>query len=257
MYISFTVLAVIALPVLIIFFLINCVAHNTDKIYLLIRNPMCFCVEIVYHVIFVLVVIGETVSKSDDILFLIVTYITFLAFDNIFSMIIRGVFIRGKNKYYERYRYKKEMDVISEYTFLLATTLSILYSTTQYTNAFIPILLWYSIKQLSNYRSEKKNENLKRKFLLDSFENLRELDEMFLDILEGNLLIADYLDCERINKYRKVNSNSKWWSGSKKRIDSALESLEKLSKKKYKLPKENERAREEMHEVFGYIVKCL
>lgn len=257
MYVSFAMLVVVALPMLILFFLLNCVAHNTDKIYVLKRNPMCFCVEIVFHMMLIWSVICQTLLKPNDILFLIVTYSIFFCFQKFFSMLIRGLLITGKNKDYERYRYKNEVNVISEYMFLIASTISILCSTTQYTNAFVPILLWYSIKQLSNYRNEKKNENLKRKFLLDSFESLRELEEVFLDILEEKLVIADYVDCERIGKYRKVNSKSKWWSFSKKRIDYALEALETLSKKRYKLPKEKERAREEIQEVFGHIVKCL
>lgn len=254
---SFIILGIVALPVLIVIFLLNCIAQNTDKIYLLIKNPMCFLVEILFHFMFIFVVVFQTLSKPNDILFLVLTYIIFFAFDKFFSMLFRKMFISGKNKYYERYRYKKEMDVLSEYLFLVASTLSILYSTTQYTNAFIPILLWYSIRRISNYRHEKKNANLKRQFLMNSFECLREIDEMFLDILYDNLKISDYLDCEKVKKYRMINSKSAVWNISKKRIEFALESLESLSKKRYMMPKEKEIAREEIEKVCGDIVRCL
>jgi len=226
-FIVLFIMLIYALPVLIVVSVLYMFANITNKIYVLVRNPICFLVESGYHVIFGAVLIEQTVLNSDNILYLFIIYAVFLVGDKVLCGIFRWLFIRGENCYYERYRYKNEMNIIGEYVFLLVTTISILYSASEHSYVFMPILLWYSLKQIASYRSEKKNSYIKRKYLLEVLESLQEVNEVFLDVMEQEVAIADYVESKRARYYKEFVCREPFWVVSKRQMKKTFESIDR------------------------------
>ena len=120
------ILLIISSLMVFIAILINFFADITNKIYVIKRNPGCSIVELLYHFSFGVALVQQTILYSDNIIVLLVTYTVFWVGDRVLCSFFRRIFIRGKNRYYERYQYQLEMDVVSEYIFLGVTTISFL-----------------------------------------------------------------------------------------------------------------------------------
>lgn len=251
---------ILLLPAILIFVFVDFFADTTNTLYLLKKHPCCFVVEMVYHIGFGVAVIQQTILYAENFLMLLITYIIFLAGDVILCALFRLFFIHGKNKYYEKYRYQQEMDIISEYIFLGTTTISILYSASNYSYIFIPILLWYSLKQIKKYRKENKCSSIINTFLVDILLKLQEIDTLYLgSSINEDIVINEYIDeSKRIKYYMEFNDKRKIYHFlSRKHVKVALKSIENLILKKYKIPKEKEQAHNDIEEVMNNIARCI
>lgn len=259
-FFSLTILLVISLPIVFIAILIDFFADITNKIYVIKRNPYCAIVETVYHLSFGVILLQQTILYADNIMVLFVTYIVLLAGDRFLCWIFRLVLIRGKNKYYERYQYQMEMDVVSEYIFLGVTTISILYSATNYSYVFMPLLLWYSLKQIRKFCLEKKSQNVINEFLFQTLKQLQELECIYLEsMLIEEINVIEYIEnVKKVKFYREYNSKRKFYHYcSCKRAEIALEKIENIGLQKYIIPKDKEMARAEIEAVMNCIVRCI
>lgn len=259
-FFSLTILLVISLPIILIAILIDFFADVTNKIYVIKRNPYCAIVETIYHFSFGVILLQQTILYADNIMVLFATYVVLLAGDRFLCWIFRIVLIRGKNKYYERYQYQMEMDVVGEYIFLGVTTISILYSATNYSYVFMPLLLWYSLKQIRKFWLEKKCQNVINEFLLGSLKQLQELECIYLEsMLTEEIKVIEYIEnVKKVKFYKEYNSKRKFYHYcSRKRAEIALEKIENIGLQKYIIPKDKEKARAEIEAVMNSIVRCV
>ena len=259
-FLALSISLVISLPIVILGILIDFLANITNKIYVLKRNPYCAIVEIVYHLAFGVVLLQQTILYANRITELFVTYILFLTGDRILCWLFRMILIRGKNKYYERYQYQLEMDVVSEYIFLGVTTISILYSATNYAYVFMPLLLWYSLKQIRKFCIEKKNQNVINVYLLETLKQLQELECIYLESkLIQDLNVNEYIEnVKRVKFYREYNNKRKfYYYRSCKRVEIALGMIENIGSQKYLIPKDKEIAHADIEAVMNCIVRCI
>lgn len=257
---SLSVSLIIFLPMIFIGMIINFIADITNKKYVIKRNPNCAIVELLYHFCLAVILVQQTILKSDKLIELFVTYTVFLVADRVFCFVVRRVFITGKNGYYERYRYRQEMDVASEYIFLGVTTISIIFSATNMAYVFMPLLLWYSLKQIRKLWIEKKSQNVINAFLLEILKQLQELQCIYLEsILVEEISVIEYMeDVKRVRFYREYNNKRNfYYFRSRKHAEMALEMIEKLSLKKYMIPKDKEVANADIEAVMNSIVRCM
>lgn len=247
-------------PAIIAFLCIDYFADLTNKIFVLKKYPMCFLVETVYYTCFVITLSQQTYLNAQKPVLLTVTYIIFITFNKILCSSFRIIFIRGKNKYYNRYRYAQEMDVISEYLFLGVSTISILYSETNYSFVFIPVLLYYSLKQTKKYRKEKKNSHPINLFLLETMQQLQIINDIYLETsLHEELIMSEYIkDAKTIKYYIAFHEKRKFYHFLfQKRIQTALQAVQELLSKRYALPDCAQQAREDLEAAMNSIMKCI
>lgn len=249
---------ILFLPGLLLVALVDSFADITNTVYILKRNTSCFILEMTYHICFMFAIFQATVLYSEDDLRLIFMYMFFIVVDKLFCSFFRWLLIRGKCRHYEKYRYRNEMDIISEYAFLSATTLSIVFGSSQFEKVFVPILLWYSIKQIVTYSKEKKNAKLEVQYFNEIMTMLQEIDEIFLETSEQEIKMSNYIDLTKLNLYDKHNTKKSYLMFfSKRKISNAIESIKGISTKQYVLPREKDKARDEIRIVLNDIVRCI
>lgn len=254
---SLSIMLIGLLPVLVLAGIGYCVSVLIKKEYVLRRNFLCFLVEVLYYVIFAICLVVQTLQFSSNLVDLFVVYVITIVFEIIFRAGIRRVFITGDYRFYERYKYKSEMDVVSEYVFLLATVIATFYSDSDYAVAFMPILLWYSFKQLKKYRRERKNADLTKKYLVVVLNELEEIYTIYLETdIKDKFVMGKYLDAEKTGYYRNYIEQKKIYI-RKKRVHKTLISIDELSKKVYNMPKKKELLRKEVLSTMNDIVRCL
>jgi len=213
-----------------------------------------------YYVSFSVLLLQQTIVYSDKVMMLFFTYIVLLAGDRFLCKIFRLVLIRGENKYYERYQYQIEMDGVSEYIFLGVTTISILYSTTNYSYVFIPLLLWYSLIQIRKFCSEKKSQNVINAFLLETLKQLQELESIYLEsMLIQEINVIEYIEnVKRVKFYKEHNGKRRFcYYRSRKYSEIAFEKIENIGLQRYIIPNDKEMARAEIEAVMDSIVRCI
>lgn len=256
--ISLGIFFLVMSPTLLVIGFVSWVARATDKVYLWERNISCFLMEISYHMVIVCVAISQTLKHSENVSLLFLVYFVTIIVGKTVSAFFRWIFIQDKYKHYERYRYKKELNDINEYMYLGAAALSIIFGGSEYENLFIPILLLYALKQITRYREERKNSNFEKKLLKELLSQLQELDEMYLEIIEGTFCVSNYVDESKVNYYRLYNAKKTTkMSFGRKRRENVYKLVENIAVKVYSLPEEKEQARNDLHNVLNSIVKCI
>lgn len=254
---SLSIMIIGLLPVLSLAGVGYCFSVLVRKEYVLRRNFLCFLVEVLYYVIFAICLVVQTLQFSSDLVDLFVVYVITIVFEIIFRAGIRRGFITGEYRFYERYKYKSEMDVVSEYVFLLTTVIATFYSASDYAVAFMPILLWYSFKQLKKYRRERKNADLTKMYLVAILNELEEIYTIFLETdIKDKFVMGKYLDAEKTGYYRNYIEKKRIYI-RKKRVYKTLTSIDELSKKIYNMPKKKELMRKEVLSTMNDIVRCL
>lgn len=249
---------ILFLPGLLLVALVDSFADITNTVYILKRNTSCFILEMTYHICFMFALFQATVLYAEDGVRLIFMYIFFIVGDKLFCSFFRWILIRGECRHYEKYRYRKEMDIISEYAFLGATTLSIVFGNSEFEKMFVPILLWYSIKLIITYSKEKKNAKLEVQYFNEILMMLQEVDEIFLETIEQEINMSNYIDLTKLNLYDKHNTKKSFFVFfSKRKISKAIESIKGISTKRYVLPLEKDKARDEIRLALNDIVKCI
>jgi len=233
------------------------IAIITKKEYVLKRNFLCFLVEVIYYSVFAVYLIEQTIMFSSDLMVLFVTYVITIVFEIIFRTGIRRVFIIGEYRFYERYKYKSEMDVVSEYVFLITTIFATFYSNSDSAIVFMPVLLWYSIKQIKKYKKERKNADFIRNYLVEILYELEEIYTIYLGTnTKDKFVMSKYLDVERIEYYRKFIEQKRFCFRRKQKQET-LANISELAKKIYNMPQKREQIKKEVIGTMNSIVRSL
>lgn len=253
-------MVIIMLPMLFVVLVGDIFAGTTNKVYILKRNIQCFFMETLCNVLFLVPIVDLTLERSNNLLALFITYLILIAILKIICKVVRLLFISGKHKHYEIYRYKQEMEIVSEYLFLFVTTISILYNSTDYADLFMPILLWYSLRQIRKYRKEKRYSTCVNAYLMEVLQKLQEIDEIYLESsVNEKIIVAECLgDEKKVVFFKSYNISTKHYHLLKwKQADCALSSIENLMKKEYNILSEKALAQDEIRSVMDDIVKCI